>query len=152
MVCIQTSYACLLSQDVSRLPGLPGGSWAVVASALYFSATYLHGLLHVSGMSASNIANYITAIRSLMIFYGVNIDCLRDQRIPYFIKAITMNRPIQPHLPPKLDQVSLLKIITVAEVLPFSIVYVPLYLLPFPIYYLIPPPSLIPPGSCVKGT
>ena len=87
--------------------------------------------LHVSGMSASNIANYITAIRSLMILYVVNTDCLRDQRIPFFIKAIKINRPIQAHLPPTLDQVSLLKIVTVAEALPFSTVYVPLYLLAF---------------------
>ena len=87
--------------------------------------------LHISDMSASNIANYLTAIRSIMIIYGLETGCLRNQRIPLFIKALKINRPLKPHLPVSMDYETLLEIVTVAEALPLSVVYVPLYLLAF---------------------
>ena len=87
--------------------------------------------LHKSGMSASNIANDLTAIRSIMIIYALDTAPLRDQRVHLFIKALKINRPFQPNLPAFMDQEALLRIITVAETLPLSFVYVPLYLLAF---------------------
>ena len=65
-------------------------SWLHVSTPV-FLAFIEH--LHISGMSASNIANYLTAIRSIMIIYSLETGCLRDQRIPLFIKALKINIP-----------------------------------------------------------
>ena len=115
-------------QDFLGFLVVAGLSWPQVSTPVLLA---FMEYLHVSGMSASNIANYLTAIRSVMILYGLNTQCLRDQRIPFFIKALKINRPLQPHLPATLDQVTLLKMVTAAEALPLSTVYVPLYRLAF---------------------
>ena len=80
---------------------------------------------HTCGMSASNIGNYLTAFRTIMIIHGFETACLRDQRIPLFIKALKINRPLHPQLPLSLDNDMLLQIITMVEALPLSVVYVP---------------------------
>ena len=105
-----------------------GLSWSQVTTLVFLA---FMEYLHTSGMSASNVANYLTAIRSMMIIHALDTTPLRDQRVPLFIKALKINRPLQPHLPVCMDQEALLRIISVAETLPLSFVYVPLYLLAF---------------------
>ena len=41
-----------------------------------------------AGMSASNIRNHLTAIRSMCIIYDCNAYPFRDSRIPLFIKPV----------------------------------------------------------------
>ena len=41
-----------------------------------------------------NITYYITGIRVLYILPGLDTQCFRDQKIPLFIKALQINRPI----------------------------------------------------------
>ena len=72
---------------------------------------YLHG----HGMSPSNINNYMTAIRSMCIIYGQNTAFMRDQRIPLFIKVITINRPLRPSLPLIIDDHILLDMIRIIQ-------------------------------------
>ena len=50
--------------------------------------------LQMSGMSACNIANYLTAIRFIMIIHRLETACLQDQRIPLFIKALKIKGPL----------------------------------------------------------
>ena len=50
------------------------------------------------GMSAANITNHLTAIRSMLIIYNCDASAFRDQRIPLFIKSVKINRPVQPVL------------------------------------------------------
>ena len=66
-----------------------------------------------------------------MIIYGLDTECLRDQRIPLFIKTLKINRSLQPHLPVSIDHETLLKIITVTEALPLSVVYMTLHFFAF---------------------
>ena len=67
---------------------------------------------------------------------------MRDQRIPLFIKAITINRPLQPSLPLIIDDHILLDMLQIIKNLEHAIIYQALYLLCFffyvyPIYCLI---------------
>ena len=44
--------------------------------------------LFQTGITPSNITNYVTATRSMLILYACNISPFQDQRIPLFVKAI----------------------------------------------------------------
>ena len=85
----------------------------------------------VHGMSPSNINNYMTAIRSMYIVYGQDTSFMRDQRIPLFIKGITINRPLKPALPLLIDEHILLDIIKMVQTLDHPILFQALYLLCF---------------------
>ena len=50
-----------------------------------------------AGMAASNIANYITAIRPMLKVYGYNTVPFRDHRLKLYVKAIR-NRSLQPFI------------------------------------------------------
>ena len=82
-------------------------------------------------MSPSNINNYMTAVRSMRIIYGQDTAFMRDQRIPLFIKAITINRPLKPSLPLIIDDHIFLHMIRIIQNLEYPIVYQALYLLCF---------------------
>ena len=108
---------------------------------------YLHG----NGMSPSNITNYVTGIRALYILYGLNTQQFRDQRIPLFIKALQINRPLKPTIVLSLD-VELLEHIVDVLKLQFPLVFKSLYLfffhfLDYLIFCLILPLLLIILGS-----
>ena len=99
------------------------------------------------GMSPSNINNYMTAIRSMCIVYDKDTSFMRDQRIPLFIKAITINRPFiylgfyvafnsvqvisRRVVGLVIDDYVLLDMIKIIENLEYPIVYQALYLLCF---------------------
>ena len=85
--------------------------------------------LHSYGMSPSNINKYITAIRSMCIVYGQDTSFMRDQRVPLFIKAITINRPLKHSLPLVIDDHIPLDVIRIIQNLEYPIVYQALYLL-----------------------
>ena len=87
--------------------------------------------LHALGMSPSNITNFLTAIRSMYIAYGLDTMSLREQRIPMFIKAITINRSLDPSLPITIDENILANILQVTHQLPHAMVYQSFYLLCF---------------------
>ena len=87
---------------------------------------YLDG----NGMSPSNITNYVTGIRALFILYGLDTQRFRDQRIPLFIKALQINRPLKPTIVLSLDVELLQHIVDVCLQLQFSIsfqVFVPVF-------------------------
>ena len=55
-------------------------------------------------MSAANITNHITAVRSLLIIYNCDASVFRDNRIPLFIKSIKSNRPLNPVIKTVIDE------------------------------------------------
>ena len=87
--------------------------------------------LHESGMSPDNIVNYLTAVRSLAIIYACDTLAFRDHRIPIFIKSLKINRTFQPKIKLLVDEDLLFRIVTVAQHLPNSQVFTPLYLFCF---------------------
>ena len=50
--------------------------------------------LHHKGLSRSNIANHLTAMRASFIMYGLNTDPFRDERLPLFTKVLKINAPL----------------------------------------------------------
>ena len=92
--------------------------------------TFMEYLLQ-SGMSASNITNHLTAIRSMCIIYNCNKIPFRDDRIPLFIKAVKLNRPLQPKLHFVIDEALLHSIVLACSSLHSPIVFRALYLLAF---------------------
>ena len=88
---------------------------------------YLHG----NGMSPSNITNYVTGIRALHILYGLETHQFRDQRLPLFIKALQINRPLKPTIVLTLDVELLERIVNISLQLQFPLVFQSLYLFCF---------------------
>ena len=84
-----------------------------------------------AGISASNISNHLTAIRSMCIIYGCDTALFRDNRIPLFIKAIKLKRPLQPKLTFAIDEVLLHAIVQVFATLHSPVTFKALYLLAF---------------------
>ena len=84
-----------------------------------------------SGMSASKISNHLTAIRSMSIIYACDTSPFRDNRIPLFIKAIKINRPLQPNLSSVIDEPLLHAIVQVSTTLHSPVIFQSLYLLVF---------------------
>ena len=82
-------------------------------------------------MSASNITNHLTAIRSMCIIYNCDTTSLRDNRIPLFIKAVKLNRPLQPNLHFVIDEVLVEAIVLACSSLHSIFVFKALYLLAF---------------------
>ena len=72
-----------------------------------------------SGMSPDNIVNHLTTVRLLTIIYNM--------RIPLFIKSLKINISFQPKIIFLVDENLLLKIITVAQYVPNSQVFIALY-------------------------
>ena len=53
--------------------------WSQVSTSVMLAFMEHH---HLSSMSPSNVTNYLTDIRSMMILYGDGPSCLWDQTIP----------------------------------------------------------------------
>ena len=87
---------------------------------------YMEHLLQ-SGMSVSNITNHIAGIRAMFVVYGLNPTILTDSRIALFLKAVRINRPLQPHITLVLDASLLSKILQVCHHLHHTPVFQALY-------------------------
>ena len=76
-----------------------------------------------AGMTAANITNHLTAIRSYCIIYSIDTTPFRDNRLPLFIKSIKINRPFQPLSNSIIDENLLDSICNVCSYLPFPQVF-----------------------------
>ena len=84
-----------------------------------------------SGMNTSNANDRFTAIGSMCIIYNCNTSPFRNNRIPLFIKAVKINRPLQPNLSFLIDETLLQAIMDTCASLHSPIVCRALYLLAF---------------------
>ena len=50
--------------------------------------------LNVNNVSVSMVCNYLSAIRSKFIMYGLSTVALDDKKLHYFIKSLKINRPL----------------------------------------------------------
>ena len=91
---------------------------------------YMEHLLQ-GGMSVSNITNHIAGIRAMFVVYGLNTTIFTDSRISLFLKAVRINRPLQPHITLSLDDALLLKILQVCYQFNHTPVFQALYSLCF---------------------
>ena len=79
-------------------------------------------------MSAANITNYITVIRSMLIIYNCEASTFRDHRIPLFIKSIKINRPLKPVFKTVIDENILLSMVLACDYFSHPTIYKALYL------------------------
>ena len=84
-----------------------------------------------AGMTAANITNHLTAIRSCCIIYNIGTAPFRDNRLPLFIKSIKINRPLQPSWQFSVDENILYSICVASASLPFPNTFKALYLLAY---------------------
>ena len=80
-----------------------------------------------AGMSAFNVSNLLTAIRSMCIVYQYDTSAFRDNRIPLFIKSAKLNRPIQPKFNFLIDEMLLKEIVRVSGTLQYPVTFKALY-------------------------
>ena len=81
-----------------------------------------------SGMSAANITNHLSAIRSMLIVYNCEASAFRDHRIPLFIKSVKINRPMKPVFKTVIDEDVLLSLVLACDQFSHPIVFKALYL------------------------
>ena len=78
-----------------------------------------------SGISAANITNHITAVKSLLMIYNGDASVFRDHRIPLFIK---INRPLNPVFKTLIDEELLLAMILACDGFQHPLIFKALYL------------------------
>ena len=65
----------------------------------------------------------MTAIRFMYIIYGMDTPCMRDQRIPMFVRALTRTRVFNPSLPITIDENILSHIIKVTQQMQHPVIF-----------------------------
>ena len=87
--------------------------------------------LVVNQISPANISNYLAGIRAQYIVFNLDTACFQHQQIQYFLKALKINRPLQPKLHKHIDIQLLASIIQVSETLHHPNIFRPLYILAY---------------------
>ena len=64
--------------------------------------------LYYNGVKLPQMANYLSAIKSKFIIFGLDVACFSDHRLKYYQKAIQLHAPLQVKLN-KIIDVKLLK-------------------------------------------
>ena len=93
-------------------------------------ATFMEYLLQ-AGMTAANINNHLTAIRSCGIIYNCDTTPFRDNRIPLFLISVKIYRALQPTIKFVVDENILYNIYSVCHRLPFPKVFGGNFFFPF---------------------
>ena len=83
--------------------------------------------LYQNGHSKSNIANYMAAVRTLHIIYGLPTQPFRDKRIQLYLKALKINAPFNPATRPTLDVAKLNSLLLICDTVPLAITFIALY-------------------------
>ena len=81
-----------------------------------------------SGMSAANITNHLTPIRSMLIIYNCDASAFRVHRIPLFIKSVKINRSLKPVFNTVIDENILLSMILACDRFSHPMIFKALYL------------------------
>ena len=76
--------------------------------------------LHCNAVSSSQISNYLAALRSLYIVYGLNTSAFKDERLPLFIKSLQLQALLKPRSVLLLDIGLLQKLLTSVKNLAFQ--------------------------------
>ena len=86
--------------------------FASVSSAqisIHVILSFLEFLLH-NNISHSSIVNYVSAIKSSFLTFGVNLPCFQDHRLKMYNKSLLRSKPLNPHLKTIIDIPLLTKI------------------------------------------
>ena len=64
--------------------------------------------LHFNGVKCSQVANYLSAIKSTFTIYGLDIPCFADHRLKLYQKNVQLHSPLSAQLNTVID-IALLK-------------------------------------------
>ena len=64
--------------------------------------------LHFNGVKVSQMANYLSAIKSTFTIYGLDVSCFTDQRLKLYQRAVQIHAPLSVKLN-KIIDIALLK-------------------------------------------
>ena len=59
--------------------------------------------LHYNGVKHSQMANYLSAIKTTFLLYGLDVACFADARIKYYQKSIQLHAPLSVKLKKVID-------------------------------------------------
>ena len=91
---------------------------------------YMEYLVH-NGYSHMNIANNISAIKSMFVVYGLDIPHFQDPRIALFLNSVKNNATFVPDIKPLIDIDTLANISLLAITMPHPFIFKTLYLFCF---------------------
>ena len=80
-----------------------------------------------NGHSRANIENYMAAIRTLHILYGLSTHPFRDQRIQLYLKALKISAPLDTTIRPILDIQKLQLLLMYCDTVLHSTIFKALY-------------------------
>ena len=86
---------------------------------------------HCSGLSQSNISNHLSVIRVMLIFYGLNTEPFKDERLPLYIKSLKINAAFTPKTLKLVPIATHQQIVDSCCILQYPVVYEALYLFCF---------------------
>ena len=84
--------------------------------------------LNQNGHSKPNIANYMAAVRTLHIIYGLPALPFQDHRIQLYLKALQINAPLKPSSRPSIDISTLQALLAFCDTRPHPLTFKALYL------------------------
>ena len=84
-------------------------------------------------MSATNITNHLTAVKSLLIIYNCDASAFRDHRILLFINSVKINRLLNPVFKTVIYEHILWSIVLYCDNFQFQFIFKALYLF---VYFL----------------
>ena len=59
--------------------------------------------LHFNGVKVSQMANYLSAIKSTFTIYGLDVSCFGDQRIKLYQREVQLHAPLSVKLNTVID-------------------------------------------------
>ena len=77
--------------------------WAVPQVNVFHLLCFLE-CLYYNGVKHPQMANYLSAIKSKFIIFGLDVACFSDHRLKYYQKAVQLHAPLQAKLNKIIDE------------------------------------------------
>ena len=87
--------------------------------------------LHFNGVKVSQMANYLSAIKSTFIIYGLDVSCFTDQRLKLYQRAVQIHAPLAVKLNKIIDIALLKQIVHQCDLTYMGQIFKAVYLLSF---------------------
>ena len=111
------SFCCFATVALSQI------STPVILSFLEF-------LVH-NNTSPSSVLNYVSAIKSSFLRFGINLACFQDHRLKMYNKSLLRSKPLNPHIKTIIDIPMLTKIAEHCNFIHMGYVFKAAFLLSF---------------------
>ena len=87
--------------------------------------------LHFNGIKVSQMANYLSAIKSTFTIYGMDVSCFTDQRLKLYQRAVQLHAPLSVKLNKVIDIALLKQIVQQCDLTYMGQIFKAVYLLSF---------------------